>query len=273
MEQAASGFLAGYAEALHDPRPEPLAGRLDRHPSEVRGFAYEGAGLGLALLDALTPWQRGRLKRFLAGPGGAHTYVLHVGAGWTLARPIFSTERLLARLDPLLRWLALNGLGFYYGYFEKGSMLAGRPPRRLGGYAGHALDQGFGRSLWFTEPDAAAIGRAVAGQPADRQADLWSGVGEAAAYAGGRDRAEIEALRRLAGSHLPCLAQGAAFAAEVRVRSGCPGTQTDLACEVLCGRGTDEAARLLREARRDLPPDGEVPAFEVWRRRIQARLG
>jgi len=35
--------------------------------TELRGIAYEGAGMGLAILDGLFPWKK-RLQAFLAGP-------------------------------------------------------------------------------------------------------------------------------------------------------------------------------------------------------------
>jgi hypothetical protein len=71
--------------------------------------------------------------------------------------------------------------------------------------------------------------------PQSRQADLWSGVGLACAYAGGVDRRRLEFLREAAGPYLAQAAQGAAFAAKARARAGNPAHQTDLACGVFCG--------------------------------------
>lgn len=276
MEQAGRGFLAGYDAALQDEEPDLLAAQLDRIEPGVRGFAYEGAGLGLAFLDALAPWRRhprNRLARFLEGPGSAHVYILHIGAGWLLARPVFSPGNLLRRLDPLLCWLAVDGLGFHHGFFRKPRTVARQQiPRRLAGYARRAFDLGVGRSFWFTEQGPEEIRRAVAAFPAQRQGDLWSGAGEACAFAGGRGPEDIEALRWAAGPFAPHLAQGAAFAAEVSVRSEATDPRTELACEILCRRSAAEAAAITRETRVGLPPDGEVPAFEIWRRRIQERF-
>ena len=57
-------------------------------------------------------------RSFLAGPGAAHTYMVHVGAGWALAQLRRRVDRALARLDPLLGWLAVDGYGFHQGYFR-----------------------------------------------------------------------------------------------------------------------------------------------------------
>lgn len=277
LEEVGRCFVTGYNAALEDDRPLPLAARLDAAVEpELQGFAFEGAGMALALLDALLPGRRDRLARFLAGPGDAHAYIVHVGAGWILARLPLSPERLLARLaDPGMRWLALDGYGFHEGFFRWPRAVERREvPRKLRGYARRVFDQGLGRSLWFVDgADVRLIPRTIAAFPEARQADLWSGVGLACAYAGGRGRAELAALRRAAGSFSPQLAQGIAFAAKARERAGNPAAHTGLACEVICGASAADVSAVTDDTSRDLPADrpGE-PAFEIWRQRIQDRF-
>ena len=278
LEKVGQCFVGGYHAALEDDRrPLPLAARIDAEVEhEFHGFAYEGAGMALALLDTLLPGRRDRLARFLAGPGNAHAYIVHVGAGWILARLPLSPGRLLARLeDPVLRWLALDGYGFHEGFFRWPRSIERRKiPRKLDGYARRGFDQGLGRSLWFVNgADVRLIPRTIAAFPEHRQADLWSGAGLACAYAGGRDRADVESLRQAAGPHRPSLAQGAAFAAKARERAGNLAGHTELACQVICGTSAVQAAALTDELGHGLPVDlpGE-PAFEVWRRRIQERF-
>src|SRR5690242_5757778 len=59
LEQVGRTFVQGYHAALEEPRPEPLAGRLDAEVErDFRGFAYEGAGMALALLDTVIPGRR-----------------------------------------------------------------------------------------------------------------------------------------------------------------------------------------------------------------------
>jgi len=274
LERSGKSFLAGYHSALEHEVPAALAARLDAVDAEFRGFAFEGAGMGLALLDFLTPWRAGQLRAFLAGAGEPHTYMVHVGIGWAIARLPWLRARLdrpLARLDPLLRWLAADGYGFHEGYFHwRRSLKSQTRPRRLTGYAARAFDQGLGRSLWFVEGgDVARIPAAIAAFPADRRADLWSGVGLACAYAGGVDAESIRQLRAHAGDYLPQVAQGVAFAAKARSRAGNPAEHTDLACRIIGSVSADEAAAITDHALADLPGDGAEPAYEVWRQRVQ----
>jgi len=274
MEEIARSFSEGCHAALEEPRPGPLAARLARVEPELQGFAHEGAGLGLALLDAATPWRRHRLTEFIAGPGAHQTYMLHVGSGWVMRRLPVSRRWFLSGLDPVLRWLAFDGLGFHDAFFHPSRIIErALPPRRISGFALRPFDAGVGRRLWLVPgADVSHVAPLVAAFPASRHGDLWTGVGEACAFAGGRDAAAIEEVLQAAGPHGPRLALGASFAAEVRVRAGIPSPHTDLACRLLCRMETAAAAAVTRESLADLPPDGEVPAFEVWRERVREQF-
>lgn len=274
LERAGAAFVLGYNAVLDDSRFGQLTPRLEAVPADFRGFAYEGAAMGLALLDWLTPWNRQRIDAFLRGPGDPHAYMVHVGAGWVLARVPGRVENFLRRFDPLLRWLVMDGYGFHEAFFHGHRYLAGAPmPSRVQGYARRAFDQGFGRCLWFVEgaePDR--IAATIANLASGRHGDLWSGVGLAAVYAGQIAVDDLESLRRRAGLFGPALAQGASFAAKARQRAGNLTSYQDLACGVLCGMSAIEAARVSDQALENLPEDGLESGYEVWRRRIQDRF-
>jgi enediyne biosynthesis protein E3 len=271
LERIGATFLEGYHAAL-EADDDSLGARLNTVEAEWRGFAFEGAAMGLALLDFMSPWKKNRLQSFLRGPGAAHVYMIHVGAGWALARLPVRPERFLKRLDPLLGWLAIDGYGFHEGYFGGPGYFAARgKPARLAGEAAQVFDQGLGRSLWFVEgADVQAIAATVAAFPESRQADLWSGIGLACAYAGGQDRANIEALRREAGRFQAGLAQGAAFAAKARQRAANLVPHTDLACQVICGVSAAAAAEVTDITLQALEAERSGVDYAAWRRRIQA---
>lgn len=271
LETVGASFVHGYHAALADSRPAGLVPRLAATPEAFRGFAYEGAAMGLALLDWLTPWRRPRIHQFLRGAGHAHAYMIHVGAGWLLARVPGSVDRFLARFDPLLRWLVMDGYGFHEAFFHFPEYLGTQTvPPRATGYARRAFDQGFGRCLWFVEgAEVPQIQATIARFPASRHGDFWSGVGLAAAYAGELEAAGLRALRQAAGPHWPALAQGAAFAAKARWRAGNPTTYTRVACGQLCDLDDQQAAEVTDLALENLPVTNVEPAYEEWRRRIQ----
>jgi hypothetical protein len=275
LEEVGGCFVRGYLAALEDPDPTALEGALRQIESENQGFAFEGAGMALALLDLLTPWPSSRLETFLRGPGEPHVYMVTIGAGWAAARVGFGMKQLVAQLDPVLGWLAYDGYGFHEGYFHpRRTIEAKRRPRRIRGHGARIFDTGLGRSLWFVgcaTPDGVA--RRIASFEPDRQADLWAGAGLACAYAGGVTDAEIDRLWKRAGPHRGALAQGAAFAAKARQRAGIPAEHTRRAVERICDTGVDVAAKLcdteLARAASDAGAGAAQPVYEVWRTRIR----
>src|SRR4051794_21427922 len=147
LQAIGDAFLAGYRAALEEEDPEALAGRVQRIDPDLWGFAHEGVGLGLVLLDSLMPRRR-RFDAFLAGSGTEQPYMLHVGAGWVLARLPVSPSRFLARFDPLLRWMTLDGFGFHEAFFHWRRTVERRwLPPRLSGYRRRPFGGGGGRPL------------------------------------------------------------------------------------------------------------------------------
>lgn len=275
LETVGGSFVAGYHAALETGDPDSLALRLEELDAELKGFAYEGAGMALALLDLLTPWKRNRLRAFLDGPGAPHTYMVHVGAGWAVAQLRGNLERALQGFDPFAGWLAADGYGFHHAYFRpKETVGAHQVPASLSGYARRVFDQGVGRALWFVEgADVDRLPCTISGFAPERYEDLWSGLGLACAYAGGVEAKVITRLRDAAGPHLPAFAQGASFAALTRQRAGNPTSHTALATQLLCGVPAEEAAAIARAAIEQTRDTHEHPAhYERVRRHVQARL-
>jgi enediyne biosynthesis protein E3 len=274
LERLGVYFLEGYHASVSADDLESLTSKLDAIDREYLGFAYEGAAMGLTLLDLLLPWSRRRLPAFLAGPGADHAYLVHVGVGWAIARVPLAIDRALDTLDPILRWLAIDGYGFHEGFFHpQRSVPAVKVPSRLVTYARQVFDQGVGRSLWFAEgADATRLPATVGRFDPSRHENLWSGVGVAATYAGGAEAEALNGLRSAAGPFAAALAQGASFAAKARQRAGNTTAYTELACRALCGLSAEGAAAVTDVALMDLPLSDSIPAYETWQRRIRSRF-
>ncbi|MEQ9483304.1 DUF1702 family protein [Coleofasciculus sp. F4-SAH-05] len=74
LEQVGHTFLQGYHGAIAYDCSTPLIAQLNTVSPEWRGFAFEGAAMGLALLDGLIPWKGNRVSTFLGNAGANHTY-------------------------------------------------------------------------------------------------------------------------------------------------------------------------------------------------------
>lgn len=273
FQPVAHSLVEGYHASLEDNRLPVLIPRLEAVEPEVRGFAYEGAGMGLAALDIMAPWKN-RVQEFVEGPAAPHLYPIYVGVGLALARLHRSPERFFPRLDPLLCWVVVDGYGFHEGFFAwKRTVVKKVVPSHFSSYALRLFDQGLGRCLWFAS--GALVDRVAAlisSFPQERQSDLWSGVGLASSFAGGAERRELEMLKEIAAPYRLQLARGAAVAAQGHMDARYRSAHTDLACEVYSGLSSAQAVQILAEARKDLPMHETTPAYEIWRLRTQERL-
>ncbi len=279
LEQILGAFVDGYHAALDDGRPQTLGPRLNAVAPELRGFAFEGAGLCLAAFDLLTPWKRDRWVTFLQGPGQPQSMVLHVAFGLALGafgrRPEEGLKRLV---HPGERWLAVDGYAFYEGFFRWRHYVQARAaPSRLSGYARRVFDQGLGRCLWFGGgADVDYLAQTVAAFPHERRGDLWSGLGVACTFAGGVGEAALKTLCQAAAPYGSHLRMGSVFAALLRQRAGIVVEHTERACQVVCGLSVAEAVRLVDAAFEGLPVagPGDPPelSYVTLRRRVQNQL-
>ncbi|MEV0460201.1 DUF1702 family protein [Catellatospora methionotrophica] len=281
LETVGSSFLAGYGYAAQARTVADAEADLETVPTRFKGFAYEGAAMGFAVREGLPVGGRGLVQKFLDGPGDPHVYMAYVGIGWAMARlPRFRWSSLTAP-DPLLRWLVLDGYGFHQAYFQTDRYVYGQyqeadfpwPGGTFGWYANHAIDQGIGRAMWFVGgTDAELVARMINRFPEPRRADMYSGAGLAATYAGGADVDELTTFWELGRDYRPQIAQGSAFAAGARVRAGLVVPHNRLATEVFCGMTPERAKEITDEALIGLTDDGLTPSWEVWRQRIAQSL-
>jgi enediyne biosynthesis protein E3 len=258
LERILANFVDGYHLALASETTAQLVRRLDEMEPDARGFAYEGAGMLLALMDLITPWKQDRVHTFLAGAANSHDYIVCIGVGFALARVPWSRcapQRFARRYGAGYAALVLDGFGFHEGFFHAADCFDGqRRPAGLGkldGLAARCFDAGLGRALWFVRgASPERIRETILGFPDLRQGDLWAGLGLAAAYAGSAyPNLDFYAgvLRRLAeyaGPHQSRLKLGVVFAAETRRKGANPTPWTRVACEDLLNMPFEEAAHL-----------------------------
>jgi hypothetical protein len=105
-----------------------------------------------------------------------------------------------------------------------------------------------------------------------RQADLWSGVGLAATFAGGADQSGLAELRRLSGEFYDELALGVVFAVKARTYSSYVPAHTHLAAGVLLDLSVQAAQNVGDRTERADGDDGPEPPYELWRARIRAEF-
>jgi hypothetical protein len=268
--------MQGFRTTLEDGRFEVLVPRLNAIKSEWRGFAYEGAGVGFTIFDYFLPWRK-RLQAFVRGPGAPYIIPVYIGAGLALGR-LHSRrpERFLARLEnPAFRWMVMDGYGFYKGFFSRHRYIEEKTvPTHLSHYARRVFDQGLGRGIWFaTSENVDQVAIVMASFPEARQADLWSGVGFACAYAGSpMERKALETLCTMAGPYRSQLALAGALAAKRRHGFGYITPHTELACQVFCGLSGEMAAHIADDALENLPNDSIEASHKIWRERIEAKF-
>jgi hypothetical protein len=274
LEGIGRAFIAATNQALGDSSLPKLLAYVDGIGSDYRGFAVEGATFGVALADAVNMGAPS-LPAWFKAVAPSHTYLAHVGLGWTIARVPWRRRVISPLLDPVHRWLVEDGAGFHDCFFRSRRVLGGWRRYRHG-YAAKAYDQGVGRALWFASGgDLRMALLQVQHLGNGRGPDLLSGLGLAMAYAGGISVAELR--NNLSGcgtDERAILAQGAAFAAEAMVRAGHVHQGSAEIVMALAGTSPEDAAALVRDRRSRLGVVTSVDdePYEIWRRDIRQAL-
>jgi len=283
LEHIPQTVICGFEWGIDATSLWELERRLQVVEPELRGFAYEGATMAYTVRDAMGGGHRTR--DLLRGPGQPHIFLTYIGIGFAMARlPRTLWKKVMPDLAgtpyyPTMTWLAVDGYGFDRAYFQTRKWVdqqfipkpypwAGSPE-----YFPRAIDQGIGRALWFihgAQPAAAAA--AVRRFAEHRHADLWSGVGLAAAFAGAGDPEDLSALLGEAGPHRAELGLGVVLAVKAREFSGFVPEYTAAAARVLGGLTVPEAVAIADETSNAGDVDGPVPSYEIWRRRIRANF-
>ena len=281
LEAVPQAVVCGFEWAIAAHDLTDLNRRLRLVEEEQRGFAYEGATMAYTILDTI---RGNRTRELLDGAGEKHILLAYIGIGFAMARlprPLWKKvlPDLRSRYHPTMSWLAVDGYGFDRAYFDTERWVDRQeipipyPWQGSPAYFLRAVDQGIGRALWFisgADPDKviAAVNRFAA----SRQADLWSGVGLAATFAGGCPPEGLAQVRKAAGAYWAELALGAVFAVKARTYAGFVPEHTVLANEQLTSLSIEGASALADRTEVDAYGSGPMPQYEIWRRRIRAHF-
>jgi hypothetical protein len=285
LELIPQAVICGFEWGMDTRDAAEVECRLRLVAPELRGFAYEGVTMAYTILDVAGATRGNRTRDLLLGSGHPHIFLAYIGIGFAMAKlPRLLWRKVVPDLagspyHPTMSWLAVDGYGFDRAYFDTRALVyeqrtpAPYPWDGTPDYFPHAVDQGIGRALWFIHgADPVRVATAVADFAPHRQADLWSGVGLAATFAGGADPDGLAGLRHKAGPQWPQMAQGAVFAAKARMFAGMVPDHTQSAVAALTDLSVAEAAQLADVA--EVPParhDG-VPAYELWRANVRAHF-
>lgn len=284
IEAVGISFLEGYHAAIECDSLLQLLEILKTVPLDYQGFAYEGAAMGLGLLDRLLPWRHKQYPQFLSMEWNLYPYLTHVGLGWALARIPGGMHRFAislirqqsitidaAKPHSVLACLVLDGYGFHQCFFNWEKYIQAKAePKFLPPACLPLFRQGVGRSLCFVlGMDVERVASTIRQFPIASQADLWSGVGLASAYAGGLTAADLNHFAQHSAECLPEFAQGIAFGAKARSCAHHIPAHTHVACELVWQQPVEKVASLTDTTLEALPRISVLDAYFSWRQRIQ----
>jgi hypothetical protein len=282
LELIPQSVICGFEWGIDSRGQWEVERRLATVDPELRGFACEGVTMAFTILDAMG---RGhRTQDLLRGAGRPHVLLAYIGMGFAMARlPRRLWPKVIPDLSgdpyyPTMSWLAVDGYGFDRAYFQTRRWVDEQrvpTPYSWDGnpeYFLRAVDQGIGRALWFIcGARVLDVAAAVERFATQRRPDLWSGVGLAAAFAGGVDAEGLAALLRASGPHSAELATGAVLAVKARSHAGFVPSHAAVAASALAGLTVPAAAALADDGAVHAG-DGRLPAYELWRQNIAAHF-
>lgn len=266
-------FIHGYHSALLSDNVMQLERRLLRLDGEIRGYGFEGAGTGLTVIDTLMPWREGLLDTFVQGPGATHLHSVLIGVGWGMARlRRHNLTSMRKRLDATHGWFIHDGYAFHNAFFDW-KKIPDRHPLEQHNFAARVADQGVGRAMWFKfGTRGERIRQVVDAYMPERRADLWTGVGVAAGYAGGVEPEVLPALYEEAAAYRDDVALGIAMAARARHIGGVATEHTEQACRLFCGMNTRRVMELTELCFATSSRNTKSEIYQVWQQEIRARL-
>ncbi|WP_339821871.1 DUF1702 family protein [uncultured Parasphingorhabdus sp.] len=271
LESIGKTFLRGYNLILSARSLAAFEQAMAEEPALLRGFFVEGGAMGSALVDSI-PFRRPMLGKFRERFEERFPLLVNAGTGLAMSKLSWREKAIVGALDPFYRWMAYDGMGYHNVYFQQEKTL-NSPKRILEGYASRAYDQGVGRGIWFVSGADIDKAAALAGSmTADRQADIWSGIGLASCYAGPADEKVFIDGYRLAGPSGEWFAQGIGFACSARMSDQSMPETICAAIRTLWDMEPEALAALVEQLRQDnvTRTRSDRPRYEAWRHSVAA---
>ncbi|MEO8416746.1 MAG: DUF1702 family protein [Ginsengibacter sp.] len=225
-----------YMQENHD--MEELITFLDAEPPGFRSVAYESASMEMALPELLSGTALDNWKKFYQRSAKVHTFHMHIGLGWAFAKTETVQSPYLLSMQPLMRLMVFDGMGYYYGLFKGRRTVKNQwVPEGIVQQELKGFDQGLGRRLWYiSKGEVNELVQLIQPFQLPRHPDLWRGVGIACGYVGGSGKADLERLLHFSDECKDDLCTGIALAAISRNASNSVSEHINLACNIICGK-------------------------------------
>jgi hypothetical protein len=275
LEFVAKTVVNGYNTAVENGLNDDLRAITKSKTKELSGFFHEGIGMGLYALDIFSIQKKNRFWKYIDEKEKKHEYMSYIGAGLTCGVFNASFKKVIDKGCPMSACLVIDGVGFYYAMFKtKKTLQKFYIPKSIknNSFYLERYDNGIGRALWFYnsgEPER--IQKTISTFSEERRPAIWSGIGLAAAYAGGVSLAKIKRLKELSEKHSLMLGQGVLLAAHTRYTAGNPQKDENTVV-ILTGATGKECHEIALQHKRVLEGKKQIegkPSFQFFLENIR----
>jgi len=214
---------------------------LDEESPEFRSIAYESASMAIAIKDLYAKQALGSWIQFRHACLKKHTFHIDIGLGWAFAKTNIIPVDFLQVVNPAVKWMAFDGIGYYNGLFKGRATIKNKIiPEEIGKANLDGFDQGLGRRLWYmAKGEINELMNLLRGFSEARQSNLWRGVGIACGYVGGTTDDDLLQLLNASAANANQLQSGILLAAISRIYSNSVNEEVTRACRIVCDKKID----------------------------------
>jgi enediyne biosynthesis protein E3 len=235
---------------------------------EFISVAFEGASMEIAQQDFAEDPTMQKWFSYLK-IAEKHAAQIYIGLGWAVAAEKRTDLSFLDKADPGMLFRMWDGCGYFDGKLRQRQVLKGTarldyiPKECFRPY-----DQGLGRYIWYhCFGDPTKVSEIISTFQAERQPDLWRGIGIACSYVGGCEEKNLNALMIFAGEYKIQLSIGAAMVSKSRIQADCLTKDIETACRVFNKITPQTALKITLEA--DFETSG---SFDPWLLQMEKKL-